>query len=179
MTSTPSRRPLPALIFLLALTLLTALVWWRVLHRGTSHTASKKPCTTQSPSAGLPRPKAVTLSVLNGTDRSGLAKTTAASLRKDGFTVSGVGNDTKHIPGIGEIRYAPSAKTAATLVSYYLPGAKLVQIASTSNNQVIVSLGATYKKLATAAAVSTAMTTAHTSFAPSPAPTSPSAPASC
>ena len=30
------RRPLPALIALLALTLLTALVWWRVLHRGGS-----------------------------------------------------------------------------------------------------------------------------------------------
>jgi hypothetical protein len=37
MTSPDKRRPLPALAFLVILTLLAGVVWWRVLHRAKSH----------------------------------------------------------------------------------------------------------------------------------------------
>ena len=40
MATSTSRRPLPALAFLLALSLLTALVWWRVIHRSDSAKAA-------------------------------------------------------------------------------------------------------------------------------------------
>ena len=43
MATSTARRPLPALAFLLALSLLTALVWWRVLHRSDSAKAAAPP----------------------------------------------------------------------------------------------------------------------------------------
>ena len=70
MASSLVRRPLPALIALFALLLLTALVWWRVLHRADS-TAALPNCPTPTPTAPptqtLPAPPTVTVQVLNGT----------------------------------------------------------------------------------------------------------------
>src|SRR4051794_36805468 len=109
----PKRRPLPALVALLALTLLTALVWWRVLHRDSGTDKSTASCDkTKSTQTVLPRPASITVYVLNSTTRSGLAKTTASALTKRGFKISGYGNDTGKpvIPGVAEIRFGPDEK---------------------------------------------------------------------
>ncbi|MDQ1721771.1 MAG: hypothetical protein QOI26_1505, partial [Pseudonocardiales bacterium] len=42
------RRPLPALAFLLALSILTGIVWWRVLHRAEPAGTTSKPTPSQS-----------------------------------------------------------------------------------------------------------------------------------
>ena len=87
-TSTP-RRPLPALAFLLALSLLTALVWWRVLHRSDSAkatslrprcSASRRPAAHRRSGAA-----AVTVTVLNSTQKTGLAAQVTGFLAADGF----------------------------------------------------------------------------------------------
>lgn len=88
-----TRRPLPALICLLALTLLTALVWWRVLNRSDSHASTASHCSTTAAPLVLPRPPGVSVTVLNSTNRAQLAKKTAAVLAADGFVILTYGND--------------------------------------------------------------------------------------
>jgi hypothetical protein len=182
MTSSDRRRPLPALAFLVALTLLSGLVWYRVLHRDGSaaQTPSAAPCTTTTTTAAptaLPRPGAVSVLVLNSTQRNGLAAGTGKALARAGFTISGENNDDPSygghgvIRGVAEIRYDPAHRAAATLLSYYVRGAKLVQTES-SRNAVIVALGRKFTKLAPPASVRRALR-AHAEAArptPSPAP---------
>jgi hypothetical protein len=185
MTAPDKRRPLPALVVIAALTLLTALVWFRVLHRSETHpAATKTPCPTPSATApsGLPKPSLVTLIVLNSTSRVGLAAGVRTALLKDGFKIPTKALDDSttygghgELTGVGEIRFGPSARVAATLVSYYVPGATLVATTSPATS-VIVSLGEKYVALATPARVAAAVASAHvgqakTTASPSPTPT--------
>jgi hypothetical protein len=153
MPSTLARRPLPALVALLALLLLTALVWWRVLHRGASGSAAAT-CPTQTttaPVATLPAPSSITLRVLNSTDRTGIAGHARTTLVADGFRIPGpAANDNPRakIKGTAEIRYGTRGKSAAALVRYYFPGAKLVHTPGKSA-VVVVSLGQRYRSVAT------------------------------
>jgi cytoskeletal protein RodZ len=164
-----ARRPLPALVFLLGLSLLTALVWWRVIHRADAQSAPSSAPTTcaAKPSATvLPQPSRVTLQVLNSTERQGLAATTKTALAKLGFVVPTVANDGSGlIPGVAEIRYGPTGLAAAKLVAYYLPGATLVNTNRT-DSQVVVSLGQKFTTVATATAAKAAMVAAHVSQSP-------------
>ncbi|HET8582255.1 MAG TPA: LytR C-terminal domain-containing protein [Jatrophihabitans sp.] len=181
MPSSLTRRPVPALVALAALLLLTGLVWWRVLNRGTSgataaHCPTPSPSTSAPVTATLPAPTSINLTVLNSTNRTGIAGKARAALVADGFKVpAAAGNDTafhNKIPGVAEIRYGPAAKQAASVVLYYVPGAKLVPNASKTST-VVVSLGAKYRSIATPAAAAAAMKAAgvRTSAPPSsPAP---------
>lgn len=166
MTSPTKRQPLPAIVCLVALCLLTALVWWRVLGRDDDAAGKQNGCSTASPEhKTLPEPQAVTLSaVLNSTTRNGLAGKVNTQLRKIGFqTPADAGNDpakTK-VAGVAEIRYTPDRAQDATLLEYYLPGAKLVKLtpdnSTADGGELDVSLGAKFAKLATSAQVSAAL----------------------
>jgi hypothetical protein len=153
---------------LLALLILTGLVWWRVLHRssGTSNSAGPQPCatrTTSAPPSGtaeLPTPDAVTVRVLNSTDRAGIAGKAQAALVKDGFrSPRPASNDARHhdkIKGVAQIRFGRSAKPDATLLHYYFPGARLVRTHS-KRSVVTISLGKRYRRVASAQQVRAAM----------------------
>lgn len=178
--TTPLRRPLPAVVALLALLLLTALVWWRVLNRdsGASSTASSCPTTHTSASAQLPAPSLITLDILNATNRGGIASKARTTLLNDGFNIPHVATNDKRktkIHGVAEIRFGPSGHDAAQLVQYYLPGAKLVTTAS-KNATVVVSLGERYRGIASQSAVQAALKRKEialdttTPGAPSPSP---------
>jgi hypothetical protein len=195
MATSGARRPLPALAFLLALSLLTALVWWRVLHRAE---ASSQPTSTPTPSCApptpvtaVPAPASVTITVLNSTQRSGLAASVGGLLAHDGFRIASVGNDlTSRAPvaGVAEIRFGPAGATAAALLAYYVPGATLVRDSRTAAS-VDLALGAKYTALAAPTAVAKALAAAHVTQLPPPptkrvvtpkatkAPTSPTSPA--
>jgi len=164
---TAGRRPLPALICLVALTLLTALVWWRVLERGSPHAASTPTACPTVSSHALPRPTSVTVTVLNSTTRSGLAKTTAAALAKLGFTTS-YANDTGHaaIAGVAEIRFGQDEKDAAATLNFYFPGATQVPLGANSAGKLVVSLGTQFHAVQTETQVAAAMSSAHVSLAP-------------
>lgn len=167
-TSSVTRRPLPALVALVALLILTGLVWFRVLHRngGSQNSAAPPPCPTRtsstapSPNPSLPAPDSVTVIVLNSTNRAGIAGSAQAALVKDGFrSPQPAGNDTKHhnkIKGVAQIRYGAKAKAAADLVHYYFPGARLARIHS-KRSVVTISLGKRYRRVASASQVRTAM----------------------
>ena len=157
-----ARRPLPALVFLLILALLTAIVWWRVIHRVSSEASSAKSSTSCAPApvTVVPAPKTVTVHVLNATNRQGLAAGVRSKLAKAGFVVADIGNDDVPIAGVAEIRYGPAGRAAAKLVAYYFPGATLIGSART-DNQVEISLGAKFTTVSTTATVKQGMTRDH------------------
>jgi hypothetical protein len=164
MPATTTRRPLPALAFLLALSVLTTIVWWRVLHRDDA-SSSIKTTVTPAPTCAaggsrptLPKPGAVTMKVLNGNGTTGLATSVESQLKSRGFVSAGHGDATT-VTGVAEIRFGAKGKSGATLLSYYLPGAKLVSI-TRADAAVDVVLGQAFKSVATPAAVKAAETKA-------------------
>jgi hypothetical protein len=167
MSTATRRRPLPALVFLLALTVLTGIVWWRVLHRpdGTNTTSSPSGsstapvrCTPGAQAVRLPTPASVTVVVLNGAGRDLLATKVTSQLKSRGFTV-GTPDTTASLAGVGEIRYGTAGRAGATLLSYYLSGAKMVP-ASRQDAKVEVVLGTGFRALAAPQTVSRAVASA-------------------
>lgn len=171
MANSAVRRPLPALIALLALLLLTGIVWWRVVSRDNGEAQAACPSTpAPSTTATLPAPASVTLIVLNGTSRRGLAGTVRTELVQRGFLVPRVAaNDKKKVPGVADIRYGAKGAEAAKLLSYYFPGATLTPN-TFSSGTVVVSLGARFKALPDAERVSRELTSDKIAIA-SPSPT--------
>jgi hypothetical protein len=152
--STPMRRPLPALIALLALFLLTALVWFRVLHRDTGSDAAT-PCPTETSASTLPGPNRITVEVLNATDRNGIAGKARTTLVSDGFNVPSPAHNDKSrvkIRGVAEIRYGPRGVEAAKVLRYYLPKARLVSTKAKTST-VVLSLGEKYRGVASPSSV--------------------------
>jgi hypothetical protein len=168
MVAPTTRRPLPALILLIALTLLTSLVWWRVLHRDSGNTSTNAHCPSPVPSSALPRPSSVSVSVLNSTNRAGIAAATATKLTNLGFKVAGYGNDNPrvHVTGIAEIRFGPAQSKDASLLGYYFHGAKLVALKADPAGKVVVSLGKKFKAVANSGTAKAAMLAAHVTLVP-------------
>jgi hypothetical protein len=174
--STTTRRPLPALVALVALLLLTGIVWWRVLHRGGATNAAAQCSThTSAPAITLPAPQQVSIRVLNSTSRSGIASRARTTLASDGFNIpraAGNDNPKSHIRGVAEIRYGPGAAKGAQLLHYYLPGALMVTTQS-KGSTIILSLGDKYRSVASASSVTAALQKAQIQLATG-APRSPS-----
>lgn len=179
MASNAVRRPLPALIALVALLLLTGLVWWRVINRddarmhtaskhcatatGTSTASSSSPSTTAAeapPASALPKPSAVTILVLNSTTRTGIASGARSGLQTAGFRSPRQADNftgKAKVTGVGQIRYGRGSKDAATLLQYYLPGTTLVRTPS-SKPLVTVVLGPKYDGVLSTAQVRKSLT---------------------
>jgi hypothetical protein len=166
MSTSTARRPLPALAFLLALTVLTAIVWWRVLHRpsgasttGTGPAVVQPTCSPAGKKVSLPKPAAVTVTVLNGSNRYHLATEVTTLLKARGFKTGTANDAPSQLSGIGQIQYGKAGKNNAALLGYYLPGAALVA-ESRSDAAVTLVLGAAYHALATPAAVTKSLASA-------------------
>jgi hypothetical protein len=189
MTAPERRRPLPALAFIGVLCLLTAVVWFRVIHRPDNSSATPSRCSTSSSAKSpkkpvtqpapkvLPRPPTVSVLVLNSTNRGGIATATEKALVARKFRVSDAKNDSAVYGGHGlikavaEIRYGPSAYPAAVLLGLYFPRSVLKQTDS-SGRGVIVSLGQKFHALASPAAVRKALRASHAKLGkPKPVPT--------
>lgn len=115
--------------------------------------------TTVVPGVGLPKPGTVSINVYNATDRTGLAAGTAGVLKGRGFTVGEIANDPlgKTIKASAELRHGPKGKANATLLSFYIPGAKLVADDRTDAS-VDVVLGEKFKAVRSPAQVQKALT---------------------
>ena len=184
MASPSSRRPLPALAFLLGLLILASLVWWRVINRGDAEAraarASAQATATTSvtcASTGLtrvPPPAQVHVLVLNSTQRDGLATSTAQVLTRLGFASGGKPADDQSarapVLGVAEIRYGPSGAAGATLLSFYVKGATLVPVGGTSSI-VDLALGAKFVAVGTQAQAAAAMAAAHVALSTAVVPT--------
>lgn len=192
MTAPERRRPLPALAFIAALCLLTALVWFRVLHRRDGSDAAASRCPSAKPGTSttaapqnsnvLPTPGEIAVLVLNSTQRNGIATATKKILEGDGFKVTQAADDVKAygghglIKGVAEIRYGRGARADAQLLRYYFPNAAM-KVTHSSSAVVTVSLGAKFTKTRTSAAVRKAVAKAHLKIGRKPT-ASPSAGAS-
>jgi hypothetical protein len=160
MSASGARRPLPALAFLIVLSVLTGVVWWRVLHRNDSvaKVASPAPTPVVTCSRGrpiaLPAARTVTVQVLNGAGRDGLAASIRGQLVSRGFSASSsFATNPTILSTVGEIHYGTRASAAATLLSFYVPGGKLVRV-SRADGRIDLVLGTGFKALATPAVVS-------------------------
>jgi hypothetical protein len=187
MTAPPRRRALPAVMFIGVLVVLTAIVWVRVLDRSANaDTSSPSTCITPSPPAPtvLPKPAVVAVIVLNSTERERLAAHTATAIHAQGFRVAQTGNDEPSygghgvLPGIAEIRYGPAATASATLLHYYLPGARMVPTDSSAGT-VILALGEKYQRLLTAQQVQQTLTQRHIRLTPTTPPPVPAPTPTC
>ena len=167
MAGASARRPIPAIIFLVALSLVSALVWWRVLNR-TDSTASPaagpttaKTCATPTKSVALPAPADVVVIALNATGTAGLAGNVTAQFKARGFQVGTPGNDEtgRTETAATEVRYGAPAAAAAQLVQIFLPGSTLVPTTSATAD-VTVSIGSSFTALATPEQVTAAVATA-------------------
>lgn len=165
-----ARRPLPALAFLLALSLLTALVWWRVFHRDDEAKVAARQTCTAAPGTVLPEPATVTVIVLNGTERVGLASQASAALAAAGFVVGAPGNEPTAVAAAAEIRFGPTGLPGATLLSYYVPNAVLVPVPARADASVDVALGALYPETGGVRTVEQAQAAIATAAAAPPAP---------
>ncbi len=168
MSATTARRPLPAAAFLLVLFVLTAIVWWRVLHRpDASSSTSPAPtsvapvtCSSGKKTASLPAPSAVAVQVLNGAGRDLLATQVTTQLKARGFRTGTPDTAPSEITGTAQIQFGVSGKAAATLLSYYVPGAKLVPVSRTGTALTLV-LGTGYRALAAQTTVNQALAKLH------------------
>ncbi|HEX2904227.1 MAG TPA: LytR C-terminal domain-containing protein [Jatrophihabitans sp.] len=163
MAISTARRPLPALVFLLALLAVTVLVWVRVLHRSsaTTNTAPTPVPISTCASAGakplaLPAAKAVSVVVLNGAGRDQLATTVSNQLKARGFRTGTPADAPSPYAGVAEVEYGRAGRAAATLLGYYVPGAKLIP-ANRADAGLTLILGSGYRALASQAAVNAAV----------------------
>jgi hypothetical protein len=128
------------------------------------------PCETVliTPAEVLPRTERVTVNVFNSTPTVGLAAETAQILTARGFTVRDVANDPLDavLPGTGEIRFGPKGADAAQLLTFYFPGAVLVDDGRTGK-RVDVSLGSGFTEIVGEAEIAAALAS------PSPSPSGP------
>lgn len=168
MATTGTRRPFPAIAFLLILSLIAAIVWWRVLHRADQSSATpSKSNSCARPTGGttaLPAVNRIKVTVLNGNGRAGLAATVSKQLKARGFRTVTYGNDDP-VSGVGEIRYAAAYAASATVLHAYFPGTTLVLRASTPTGAT-VSLGAKFRAMATTSQARAALVKASSAPAP-------------
>ena len=135
---------------LLALLLLTALVWWRVLNRGDSHAAAhgRRPARRSRRRRRLPAP-ASRSSVDGAATRRTRERASPARARTtlvtDGFNVpEPAANDTAEgtrSPAVAEIRYGPNGKPGGDPAALLLPGRDAGAHARRRRQSVTVSLG--------------------------------------
>ena len=107
---------------------------------------------TGAAAANLPKPKAITVNVLNATTRSGLAQKTADTLEKRGFKIGEVGNAParfdKKLTKRGVLLAAPGKENTARLkvLGAQLDGAK-TEYDERDGEDVDLVLGDAFKKL--------------------------------
>ena len=75
-----------------------------------------------------------------------------ALLKARGFRVGAPSDAPSHLTGIGQIQFGAAGRAAATLLSYYVPGATMVA-ESRSGTALTLVVGTGYHALATPAAV--------------------------
>ncbi|MCW2598976.1 MAG: LytR cell envelope-related transcriptional attenuator [Frankiales bacterium] len=144
------------------------------LHLTMSPTTSPCPTATASPSsqpaatgtAQPPKPQQVSLVLLNGTSRNGLAKSVGEVLVGQGFVVRGESNAPAALSGASTVTYGPGAQPAATVLGHWVLGARLVANSKAPRGSLRVVLGSGFRRLATPAQVAAAA--AAPSATPSP-----------
>jgi hypothetical protein len=180
------RNPLP--VVLVVLLVAAVAVGAYLLHReddgaGRVTQAARCPSAAPVPSpkaptrpVALPAPRSVKLTLLNGTARSGLARTVGDELARRGFTVGGMGNAPRPLTGATVVSYGPGSAPAAQTVAAQLLGARIAPRPGAPG--VEVTLGSGFARLRTPAEVAAYTRALLSPAPPAPAP-APSASRTC
>jgi len=108
-------------------------------------TASSTPTVTPSTTASTPSLANITVDVLNGTQRAGLATALANKLKADGYTVKKIGNQAAHQTQT-TIYFAAGFKSAAeALLSKHPELKRFAPAPSTQTVTLTVVIGDDYK----------------------------------
>lgn len=113
----------------------------------TRPTVSSTPSTTVTPSATVTKPNlaAITVDVLNGTQRAGLATALGNKLKSDGYTVKNIANQKTH-QTLTTIYYKAGFKAAADALLAAHPELKRVAPAPASQTVTLtVVIGDDYR----------------------------------
>jgi hypothetical protein len=106
--------------------------------------------------AAVPQPQQVRLVLLNGTPRSGLAKTVGDQLAAAGFSITAQGNAPQSVVGDSVVQYGRGALPAGTLVTRWVQGSHLAADAKLPAGAVQLVLGSGFARLSTPAEVASA-----------------------
>lgn len=127
--------------------------WWEGPFAAADDTASTTPTTACPTPTTVPvDAPGVQVSVLNSTDRPGLAGGVAQELTARGLVVGAVANapDGVVVPGAAEVRYGPEGARAAQGLASIAPGAELVLDDQRAGPAVDLVLGEAWTALAPA-----------------------------
>ncbi|WP_333776385.1 LytR C-terminal domain-containing protein [Streptomyces sp. IBSBF 3136] len=133
-----------------------------------SAAGTKADCRTKAQTAAqvvaLPKPGDITVNVYNATPRGGLAKDTAAELKKRGFRIGHVGNATKEfdkkVKGTGVLLGPASAlNSSLPVLATQLTGAERRTDAAHKGTDVDLIIGDGFKNLTARPAADQALTT--------------------
>jgi hypothetical protein len=150
-------RTLPALLSLVLLAGAVGAAWWWT-HRDPDQSVTADPgptCraaapgATTTPTPTVPAPAQVTVNVYNATGRAGLARSTAAELRRRGFRVAAVANDPlgRAVRGVAEVRSGPRGAAAAVTVQAQLGEGAAAVRDQRADASVDLVLGGAYQRL--------------------------------
>lgn len=164
---------LRALVVFLVLLIGGALAAWYVVHRDDSRlgaSATERPACVASGVPGSLPVASIRVRVLNATARNGLAASVAAELKRRGYGVTGIGNDSSTVTGPASVRYGPAGATAAKAVAALVPGS-VAQPDRRTGADVDLVLGDRFTQLAAAptSAASASCTTPTASASAQPA----------
>lgn len=129
-------------LFVVLLVAAGVTVWLIVRSEATGDKTAAPPCAGGSAAAS-----AIRMRVLNATPREGLAASVAAELRKRGYTVTGVGNDTRGVAGTAEVRHGTKGAAAAALIAKTVAAAT-VRNDARAGTDVDLVLGTKFRALA-------------------------------
>lgn len=107
------------------------------------------PCLTLAiiPSDVVPKPGEVKITVLNGSERVGMAGITADILKERGFKIAEVGNfKGDKVKDPAEIHFGPSGALIARLLNAYVPDAYMVQD-TRANKSVELIIGKGFNRI--------------------------------
>jgi hypothetical protein len=92
-------------------------------------------------------PADITVNVLNGTKREGLAASVSGTLRKRGFVIGEVGNFSKsNVAGVGQVRFGAEAGHQVKVVTRHLGDVEQVQV-KRKGTKIDVILGKDFTQL--------------------------------
>jgi hypothetical protein len=130
--------------------------------------ATVRPCVQPTHPPPPATPADVHLRVLNSTNRAGLAHEVALQLRRRGFRLAGVGNNSRRV-AVTTVEHPAAALAAAEAVAEQLSAA---QVQAGSVKVVTLIIGRDFRRLASSQQAATARTadTRKASPAPSPCP---------
>lgn len=126
--SPDDRRRRAVVTIIVVVLLLFFALWYALSYIRADDERRSLPSVDRSPTCPV-QPADITVNVLNGTKREGLAASVSGNLRKRGFVIGEVGNFSQsNVAGVGQVRFGSEAGHQVKVVARHLGDVKQVQV---------------------------------------------------